>query len=163
MLSWTPWLVKISGEGARPATSAVKSISMRQFSIVTPLQTGRLGSRDAQPFGLPSPKIKSVTGDWTFAGTGLLPNSSLSATATWISSAGGDPESVNVYNSRGLVSQNDGSFSVMVEPTDTSIEYKPGSLALTVTDSDKNWASGVVSTDTTGNQLNLTTKSGLAT
>jgi hypothetical protein len=31
----------------------------------------------AQPFGLPSPKITGVSGDYTFAGTGLLPNSNL--------------------------------------------------------------------------------------
>jgi hypothetical protein len=117
----------------------------------------------AQPFGLPAPKVKSVTGDWTFAGTGLLPNSKLAAKASWTASAGGDPELVNVYNSHGLAAQNDGSFSVMVEPADTSIEYKPGSLALTITDSDKNWASGIVPTDTTGAHLSLTTKSGLAT
>jgi hypothetical protein len=114
----------------------------------------------AQPFGLPSPKMTSLLGS-TFGGTGLLPNSKLTANASWISTAGGNPESVNVFNSRGLVSQNDGSFSVMVEPTDTSIYYKPGSLSLTVTDTDKNWTSGIIPTDVPEADVTLTSKSGL--
>lgn len=117
----------------------------------------------AQPFGLPSPKMTSVLGDYTFAGTGLLPNSKLTAAATFSPPAidEGPTVPVNVYNSEGLVSQNDGSFSVMVEPTDTSILYKSGSVSLTVTDADKNWVKGVVPTNVPPAQMTLTSTSGL--
>jgi hypothetical protein len=115
----------------------------------------------AQPFGLPNPKMTSVTGD-TFAGTGLLPGSKLKATASWSTTLGGPGEPVNVYNSDGLASQNDGSFSVMVEPTDTSILYKLGWLTLVVFDADKNWVSGAVPTGVPASQAVLTsTRSGL--
>lgn len=49
----------------------------------------------------------------------------------------------------------------MVEPTDTSIYYKPGSLSLTVTDADKNWTSGIIPTDVPEADVTLTLKSGL--
>jgi len=54
-----------------------------------------------------------------------------------------------------------GTFSVMVEPLDTSILYKSGRLSMTVTDADKNWTNGVVPTDVPQGQVTLTSTSGL--
>lgn len=100
----------------------------------------------AQPFGLPSPKFTSVSGDYTFAGTGLVPKSNLSATAAFLDESTGQTVGGNVYPA-GLSSQNDGSFSLMVEAQDPSVVYRPGFLTTTVTDADGNWAKGVVPTD----------------
>jgi hypothetical protein len=111
----------------------------------------------AQPFGLPRPKITGVLGE-TFTGTGLLPNSKLSVSAAFTNGEGPPAAEGDVYNSGGLVSQNDGSFSVMVEPPNTGIAYT--TLSTTVYDADKNWAAGVV--PTSGPPGNLTSTSGLS-
>ena len=86
-----------------------------------------------------------MTGDYTFAGTGLLPNSKLKAKATF---TGPNTRTVQgVVSPAGLDSQSDGSFSLIVEARDPSVEYNPGTLTVTVTDSDGNWARGAIPTD----------------
>jgi hypothetical protein len=99
-----------------------------------------------QPFGLPSPKFTSVSGDYAFAGTGLLPNSNLTAQATFqvqntSQTVGG------TISPAGLKSQSDGSFGLMVTPQNSSVLYEPGTVTVTVTDADGNWAKGATETD----------------
>jgi hypothetical protein len=112
----------------------------------------------AQPFGLPSPKITSVTGAYIFAGTGLLPNSKLTVRAIFANQTGATVPGT-VFASV-LSSQNDGSFSLGIEPQDLSFEYNLGTLTTTVTDADGNWAEGVIPTGTAFPQV-TSTSSGL--
>jgi hypothetical protein len=97
----------------------------------------------AQPFGLPSPKITGETGEYTFAGIGLLPNSKLTATATFQVPGQVGPATVDgTVSSTSLSSQSDGSFSVTVEPLTPSRPWS--TLTITVTDADGNWVRGVL-------------------
>jgi Ricin-type beta-trefoil lectin domain-like len=99
----------------------------------------------AQPFGLPSPKITSVTGNYNFAGTGLLPNSKLKAKATLV--VEGTGKTVDGAVSLATPdSHNDGSFSLGVTVPATIVS-EGGKLTTTVTDADGNWASGSITTD----------------
>jgi hypothetical protein len=108
----------------------------------------------AQPFGLPSPRITGVTGDYTIAGTGLLPSSNLTVKAIFESEAGAT-SGANVSPSP-LTSQNDGSFSFTVDPQDPQFEYNLGTLSATVTDANGNWASGSVPTGVPSPQVTST-------
>jgi hypothetical protein len=115
----------------------------------------------AQPFGVPSPKTTSVMCDYTFAGIGLLPNSKLSATAVFKNQSTGKVVDGTVYPA-GLRAQNDGSFSLIVDPQDPSVEHNPVTLTTTVTDADGNWARGVITTAGYGTPQ-VTSTSGLHT
>jgi hypothetical protein len=109
------------------------------------VQTGN-SHQIVQPFGLPSPKMTSVSGDYTFAGNGLLPNSKLTASALFRNQTT-DATTNGIVFPAGLSSQNDGSFSLIIEPQNPSFEYAPGTLTTTVKDTDGNWATGVIPTD----------------
>jgi Ricin-type beta-trefoil lectin domain-like len=116
----------------------------------------------AQPFGLPSPQMTAVSGDYTFAGTGLLPDSKLTATATF--HVEDTAQTVpGIVSPAALVSQNDGSFSLIVTPQDPSVLYEDGWVTTTVTDANGNWAQGVVRTNVPPSQLELTSTGGLGT
>jgi hypothetical protein len=99
-----------------------------------------------QPFGLPRPKFTVVSGDYSFAGTGLRPNSKFTAKATFAFQIGTPVDGIVTTPQSALVSHSDGSFSLSVEPKDPSILHNAGSLSTTVTDADGNWATGVVQT-----------------
>jgi hypothetical protein len=109
--------------------------------------------RIVQPFGLPSPKFTTAS-----SGTGLLPNSKLTATAIFSDLVGATQVPGIVDLGLGS-SQSDGSFSVGVSAQDPSYEYSPGTQTTTVTDADGNWATGVIPTDV--NWPQVTSFSGL--
>jgi hypothetical protein len=108
-----------------------------------------------QPFGLPSPKITIAEGTYGFGGTGLLPNSKLKATATFMAQLAATIVP-GIVSPAGLSSQNDGSFSYSVAPPDPSFEYNPGTLTTTVTDADGNWANGAIQLDVGSPQVTST-------
>jgi hypothetical protein len=131
----------------------------------------------AQPFGLPSPKITNagpydldVRANYLVLGTGLLPNSKLTATAIFEiqSTKATVPGNVSLsqeYTSTnpppstlppGLISQNDGSFALSVAPEDVNVLYEPGTLTTTVTDADGNWTRGVIQTNTGSSEVTST-------
>jgi hypothetical protein len=94
----------------------------------------------AQPFGVPGPRITSELGNYTFSGTGLYPNSKLTARSDF-----NIPPNPPVAGEIGILtspSAPDGSFSVQVLPKDPKLEYEPGTVTVTVTDADGNWAAG---------------------
>jgi len=109
------------------------------------VQTGNF-HQIVQPFGLPNPKFTSVSGDYTLAGKGLIPNSKLTATVDFQDESTGESVGGTV-GPAGLSSQNDGSFSLQVQPQNSSVLYEPGFLTTTVTDADGNWVKGVVRLD----------------
>jgi len=98
----------------------------------------------AQPFGVPSPRVTRESGDYTFSGTGLYPNSKLTAKGEFdIPSKQPIP---GVFESLSSHSAPDGSFSLIVVPKDPSAEYETGTVSVTVTDADGNWAAGSCAT-----------------
>jgi hypothetical protein len=117
-------------------------------------------SQIVQPFGLPSPKFTSVTGDYDLGGTGLLPNSILTAKAVFQDSTSGATVTGNIAPAP-LTTQSDGSFSVAVTPQNATVLYESGTLSTTVTDADGNWVSAVVPLDV--QSPTLTSTSGLHT
>jgi hypothetical protein len=95
----------------------------------------------AQPFGVPSPKITPQDALYSFSGTGLYPNSNLTAKAEFTLLEGAPV--AGVFELLSANAAPDGSFSLIVTPADTSVIYKTGtSLAVTVTDAFGNWAGG---------------------
>jgi hypothetical protein len=113
-----------------------------------------------EPFGLPSPKFTSVAGDYDLRGTGLLPNSILTAKAVFQDSTSGATVTGNIAPTP-LTTQSDGSFGVAVTPQNTTVLYESGTLSTTVTDADGNWVSGVVPLDV--QSPTVTSTSGLHT
>ena len=90
-------------------------------------------NRIVQPFGVPSPKITSASGNTTVTGTGLYPNSSLTAKADYSTPV---PAQACLGNVEIFPSHADGSFSCIVTPQDPNFVYKPdATLTITVTDS----------------------------
>jgi hypothetical protein len=81
-----------------------------------------------QPFGLPSPKFTSVTGDYDLGGTGLLPNSILTVKAVFQDSTSGAKVTGNIAPAP-LTTQSDGSFGVAVTPQNTTVLFESGTLA----------------------------------
>jgi hypothetical protein len=93
-----------------------------------------------QPFGVPSPKLVPAGALYSFAGTGLYPNSKLKATASFTQEYGG-PEVTALIESFSESSAADGSFAISVVPADDSVSYKPGYMVtVKVTDAFGNWA-----------------------
>lgn len=92
-----------------------------------------------QPFGVLSPAITEVSGVSTVSGTGLYPNSNLSAKAVFTGDSYGTVQGII----DGLApSRADGSFGFIVEAQNTDVFYATGTLSVTVTDSQGNsaWA-----------------------
>jgi hypothetical protein len=93
-----------------------------------------------QPFGVLSPKITGASGVTTVSGTGLYPNSTLTATAKF---TGPDYPGTIEGNIQALgPSGTDGSFSFIVEAQNPIAQTTTGTLAVTVTDSQGNSAWG---------------------
>ncbi len=96
----------------------------------------------AQPFGVPSPKLTPTGTPFSFSGTGLYPNSKLTATSAF-SPGGGDlgPTVAGVVTELSPTSAPDGSFSLAVSPENASVLDDFGTtVAATVTDAYGNWA-----------------------
>jgi hypothetical protein len=101
---------------------------------------GGYHSLTVQPFGVPSPRLVPAGALYTFAGSGLYPNSTLKAKASFTQEYGG-PEVKALIESLSETTAPDGSFLVSLVPADDSVSYQPGYVVgVTVTDAYGNWA-----------------------
>jgi hypothetical protein len=94
-----------------------------------------------QPFGVPHPRLIPDGVPYGFSGSGLYPNSALQAKASFTQESGGPAVEALIESFDGKAAA-DGSFSLLLVPSDDSVSYKPGYIvAVRVTDAYGNWAS----------------------
>jgi hypothetical protein len=96
----------------------------------------------AQPFGVPSPSLKPAGALYSFSGTGLYPNSKLTANSKFtLDTVDPRPPVAGVFEELSATSSPDGSFSAIVVPENSSVLDEAGTtVGVTVIDAYGNWA-----------------------